>query len=513
MDIGDERDDRARGSQLEGQPTTGYLLRRPSSLSPRFAGDSALLRWAPLAPQLTTVWNSAIPFSLNDGATWAGRGWTGRLQLGIAAERDRFFLILAPELLVSENRRYEVAHPLTVLLRPPERHPLSSPWHVFPSIDAPLRFGERRQTRVDFGQSTIGVRLGNAVAGLSTENEWWGPGIRNAIVMSNHAPGIPRAFLRTDRPVPTPIGTLEGSWFLGALFESPYFDAQPANDKRSISGGVVVWQPQPQSGLSLGLARTSYARIERWTSLPLHALDLLRGRGTRAAGDSGFVVAREQIVSLFGRWVFPADRFAVHFEWARTELPHSLRDLLTAPNHSQGYTLGLEWGTPVRRRQALLRLQAEATYLEKSPSYRDRPVNSFYTSPAVAQGYTQRGQVIGAAIGQGASSQWVGVDYFASRGRFGVFLGRIRWDDDALYTFPTPFTAVAPNKWCAHDVSFYGGVTLALERAWGRLRVAFTRAERLNVFFHNLTSCDLYPDPLAILDARNTTIEIRFAPR
>jgi len=351
----------------------------------------------------------------------------------------------------------------------------------------------------------LGARFGALIAGVATENEWWGPGIRNAIVMSTNAPGIPRVFLRTRRPLRALAGHLEGTWFLGGLSESPYFDTNPGNDRRSISGGALVWTANFDTGLSLGVARTVYAALPAWMNLASHVFDVARGQGP----------AHEQLFSLFGRWVLPQDRFAVHFEWARTEIPHSLRDFLTAPNHSQGYTIGLEWVAPTKRAAGglpALRLQAEATYLERSPSYRDRPLASFYTSATVVQGYTQRGKVIGAAIGQGGSGQWFAADYFAPRWRVGLSAGRIRWDDDALYTFFTPYTALDLNKWCSHDVSLFARLTAALDRAWGHVDVSLTRGERINVFFGNLAECAVSPNPLAIRDARPTTLELRFSP-
>ena len=67
---------------------------------------------------------------------------------------------------------------------------------------------------------------------------------------------------------------------------------------------------------------------------------------------------------------------------------------------------------PLRQSRDALRLQAEHTYLEKSATSRDRPVGVYYTSRAVLQGYTHDGRVLGAAIGPGASSHWLAVDYF-----------------------------------------------------------------------------------------------------
>ena len=38
-----------------------------------------------LAPYAAVVYNSHLPFSFNDGALWAGRGWNSRLIAGVRA--------------------------------------------------------------------------------------------------------------------------------------------------------------------------------------------------------------------------------------------------------------------------------------------------------------------------------------------------------------------------------------------------------------------------------------------
>ena len=128
--------------------------------------------------------------------------------------------------------------------------------------------------------------------------------------------------------------------------------------------------------------------------------------------------------------------FEVYGEWARTELPASLRDLFTAPGHTQGYTLGLQWARPLRQGRDALRVQAEHTFLEQSSTFRDRPVGVYYTSRAVIQGYTHDGRVLGAAIGPGASSHWLALDYFRSSWDVGLFGEWVRWDNDAMWTVP-----------------------------------------------------------------------------
>ena len=509
--IGSDADDRARLAQLLGERRShGYLLRSPSSVTPAL-NDSAerdRFRWAVVIPELVAVGNSSLPFSLNDGALWAGRGWSESLRAGFRVERGRLSLTLAPELVASENIVYELAAPEVTLGRPPGRNPLSSPWHVQPySIDLPQRFGYLPIWRLDPGQSVFAVDAGRVTIGVATESEWWGPGVHNAIVLSNNAPGIPRLFLRTTRPVPTRIGTIEARWFVGALSESDYFDTDPTNDLRSIAGLGLAWGVKWAPGLTLGVARTVYAPVREWSGVPLRIFDVFRTFGPSYADPTDTTPGRDQVYSLFGRWVLSPDRFAVYFEWARTAFPSSVRDLLIAPNRTRGYTVGLEWAQLVRGGHATLRIGGEVTSLEKNSAYRDRPVATFYTSRHVTQGYTQRGQVIGAAIGPGASSQWLRVDYFVPRWRVGVFGGRIRWDDDALYTFPNDYDA----KWCSHDVSLFAGVSAGGSGRWGSAHLSLTRGERLNVFFHHLTGCDPAPS-LGVVDARTTTLELRLSP-
>ncbi len=510
--LGGDAEDRARLGHLVGRAGSDrFLLRSPSDALDSLPGAPRRPRWALLAPEVAMVNNSAMPFSLNDGALWAARGWSEMIRAGLRAQWGRVSLVLAPELVVTENLPYELPPPEVQLPRPAGRSPFSTPWHVGDySIDLPLRFGARGFSRLDPGQSTLAADLGPVVAGLSTENEWWGPGIRNAIVLSNNAAGIPRAFVRTSRPVQTRVGSFTSRWFLGGLFESPYFDATWQNDRRSITALAATWTPAGAPNLTLGFTRAVYASLTDWEQVFGHAFDVLLDRGLRRApGDSVARPTRDQVFSLFARWVFPADGFAVHTEWARTDPPRSLREIFTSPNHSQGYTLGLEWARPLRAGRDAVRFQAEVTYLEQPPSFRNEPEVSWYTSAAAPQGYTQRGQAIGAAIGPGASSQWLAADYFAPTWRVGVFGGRIRWDDDALYSFASSYD----NKWCAHDVSLFGGVRGAVRSRWGRLEAWVTAGQRLNVFFYHLTWCGPTAARQDILDARNTTLQLRFSPR
>jgi hypothetical protein len=501
--LGSPADDRARLAQLlDGASTAGYLLRSPSLLSPPMGTDSlGAVRFALLAPELRLTWNSAIPFSLNDGAMWAGRGVNVQLLSGVRIEGGRLSLTLAPQLIYQQNREFDFI-PYSF-----DRSAYAYPWHTNPeSLDMPSRFGRYGFHTLDAGQSTLAYDAGAVIAGASTENQWWGPGVRNALVMSNHAAGIPHLFVRTGAPVRTRIGDVEARWMVGGLAESDYFDRDRGNDRRSISALVATLQPAFEPDLTLGVARAVYGPVRNLARVPLRAFDVFRDVGRPSALPDSITTREpgpDQIFSLFGRWVLPDDGFEAYAEWSRIERPASLRDLLLAPHHTQGYTVGAQWARPLAAERSALRVQVELTYLEQSSTYQQRHVPTYYTSRPVKQGYTQRGQVIGASIGPGASSQWLAADYIEPRWQLGAFAGRIRWDNDAFYKARHQPLALG------HDVSVFAGLRGGVRVRGVEVTAEYIGATRLNYLYQYRSTMF---DQIDAIDVRNHTVQLMVTP-
>ena len=472
--VAGDYDDRLRTEQLLGTASTeGFLVR---SASERIRPGDGPWEWAVVAPELDFTWNSALPFSLNDGALRAGRGANARVLAGAWLRFGPVSVLLAPELQYEQNREFDLPE-FTDLAR----HGNSPPWYFGRrSADLPLRFGDDAATRVSPGQSAVAVRVGGASFGASAESQWWGPGIRNALVMSNNAPGFPHLFLRTASPVRTRLGTLEGRWMAGRLRQSEYFDTAAA-DVRALSGMALTFSPAFDRGLTVGMARTVQSLVDEPGDVAGHAADVFTRWRFGTPGDSLREARRaDQLLSFFGRWVFPENGFEVYAELTRQDLPGSMVSFLDNPALSLGYTLGVQGARPIRGGDAL-RLQLETTYLEQTP--RGLESVSLYTGPAVPQGYTNDGQVIGASIGPGASSQWAAVDYLASRWRAGVFGGRIRWDNDAFYT--TARAQIVGWPFLAHDVSMFGGLRGSLDVASLRVDAEWTAGTRYNYLYQN----------------------------
>jgi hypothetical protein len=497
--------DRERSNQLREGVSTGQslLLRSASSLTARLQGSAAAWRGALVAPQFLAVTNSSIPFSQNNGALWAGRGLSTRTLTGFVLERNRLRIIVAPEIIVSANANWPLFQDFYHPEVPAGYSRFYFPYYVGQfTIDQPMRFGDKAIHRIDLGQTSVVASVKSMELGFSNENEWWGPGIRNAIVLSNNAPGFPHLFIRTAHPLATRLGDVEMRWLVGGLRESPYFDTVSSNNNRSLSAIAATLQTKWDPNLSVGFARSVYGTetsggqfLARWFDVFARThLDVPDTTRTQ----------RDQLFTLFSRWVFPADGVEIYGEWGRTQLRPSLRDFLLEPNHTQGYTIGLQW-RGANWRDGTFRIQGEITQLEQSATFRDGPLGSWYTSTRVIQGYTNKGEMLGASIGPGASSQWVAFDYLKPGWRLGAFMGRIRWNQDVHNHANLP----AYESYCSMDVSLYPGFRGAKQGSLGSLTAELSMQDRLTPFFQNGGGC---PNNGRRLDIKNNTLSITFSP-
>jgi capsule assembly protein Wzi len=511
--------DQLRLAQLAGDTShlAAYMLRSPSMV---LFGDTTRLPRARsltwLHPDLHLTSNSGLPLSLNEGGMWAGRGVGVRLTGGVEFTVGRLRGVIAPEFWGASNARFDristgggFFFPSPTVDEKRFGNGFANFWYVAPySADLPWRFGSASMSRLIPGQSGVWYNAGPVEIGATTENMWWGPGIRNAIVMSDNAAGIPRLEIRTPRPWSTRVGSFEAHWFVGALSESQYFDTTRTDDVRSLSAAAVTWQPAFQRTLTLGVTRAVYATSNGYGSVPFRWFDVFANTGHPAnhlPSDSSLTPGgRDQLFSLFARWVFPSDGFEAYTEWSRQELPTSLHDFIVDPTHSHGYTLGLQYRRPGPLDRPTFRVQGEVTTLEQSGDFKNQPVGVFYTSRRVIQGYTQLGLPIGASFGPGGSSQWLAWDRIWPSASLGVTFNRIRWNEDVRSTFGWP----AYLADCNHDVSIIPGVRGGHDLGGGYMSASVMLGDRMNYDFQNISGCQ---GP-ARIDVHNTSVSISFSP-
>ena len=139
-------------------------------------------------------------------------------------------------------------------------------------------------------------------------------------------------------------------------------------------------------------------------------------------------------MSVFARWKLPESGLELYMEWARTDHALNAKDLVLEPEHSRGKTLGLR-KLITKSASRITVLGIEATTLEATPTFQLRPRPTFYDHSVVTEGYTHRGQVLGAPIGPGGSAQSITIDRYTEQGSVGLLLERRIADNDAFWVW------------------------------------------------------------------------------
>jgi hypothetical protein len=379
--------------------------------------------------QAGVVVNSTLPEGQNDGPVWSGKGLTAVLGFGGSVGLGALEISARPVLFVAQNAAFELA--------PAEGSEFAYPWHtelIGARIDLPQRFGDGAYARLDPGESSASIAVHGVRLGAGTGSLWWGPGVRSAIVLSNNAGGFPHLALGTKGPADLGVGVLEAQWIWGRLAHSDWWDESIAARDRYFTGAVVSFSPSFIPGMTLGATRVFVRVLPEGHLAASEYLRVLQGilKASRASADNPSGEDKhDQMGSVFARWV--VDGLEVYGEWARNDHSWDFRDLMAQLGHSEGYTVGVRRVVELGGGR-LLSLLGEATHLERSGTGQVRAAPTFYAHHLVRQGYTQRGQVLGAAIGPGGNVQYVGADLYHAGGRVGAFVQRRVYDNDAYYT-------------------------------------------------------------------------------
>jgi hypothetical protein len=492
----------ARLGQLLGtEVATGYLLRSAGTRLARPDNGAQTLVWRYLLPEFTTQYHSAHAWGGNDGPLRSGRGLNTLISAGLAAEWGRFSAVVVPQLVHESNLDVQTfPYPQPT---PPDRNIWANPFYPLPSsLDYPQRFGDKARAQLSV-QGRIAVRATPWLrTGLSNENRWWGPSVRNGLLLTANAPGFGHFFIETPSPVSTSLGDFEYQYLLGTLRESEFFDYSSTNDARALTAMAVTWKAPESLGdwPTLGVARAVLS-----TGGPSLDDVLAFGRnvGRPWSRDADTLIAREQIFVAFARWLIPRAGTEVYAEWAKFEQPANLRELLVSPGHMQGATVGAAMARPWRT--GTLHVQTEWSYMEPSASVRVRPIGTTYTSKSVAQGWTHCGQMLGPAIGPGGSSQWIAGDARFDTWRAGMSLGRVRRDPNYRYINPIPSKR--------DDVSLYASFRAGMRVGPFDALLEFTEGVRLNYLYQAFPDDSSPSGESTGIDLINRSIAVTITPR
>jgi hypothetical protein len=348
---------------------------------------------------------------------------------------------LNPLVYYAENRS------LTLPENATGKSPFSYPYLY--NLDWVQRFGGSAFTEFHIGQSEVKLSNELFAVALSTQNMTWGPAYENPILMSNNAGGFPHIRIGTNLPTQTVIGTVEIQSFWGRLQESDYFDNNPSNDRRFLTGLTASYKPRFSKNLIIGFQRVLY---RNWKPGDLEIRDFLAAFANFSPErDEEVEPGRitndfyDQIASVYLKWQFPEVGFETYIEYAKNDYPASFQELMRQPDRQRAYNIGFIKVFDIDRFR-LLRLAVETTTLSQNQSrlINISPMASFYIHDLVRQGYTHNGQLMGASIGPGSNSNFISLDYYYAGGLVGAYFQRTRYNDDyTLSTFVGDITYVA----------------------------------------------------------------------
>lgn len=433
-----------------------------------FLQGKGRFQWFPVS--VRQQFNSHHSYGWNDGSLYPAKGYQAQVSAGFHASYGILSVQFKPEFVAAQNsrfRQFSRNHNDLTWLRYYEYQNI---------IDNPTRFGDNNLVRLFPGQSNIRLNYKKLSLGISTENLWWGPGTRNSLLMSNTAPGFRHITFNTREPVQTFLGRFEWQVIAGLLENSGIlpedtgrrFNNEPLyqpknNSRRYINAMALTWQPKWVNGLSVGFTRSFYQYTNTMQSGLNSYIPVFTAFFKSNASDES-QYGRDQLFSLFFRWVFKKSNAEIYAEYGRND--HSLNgsDLLLQPEHSRAYTVGLK-KLFERKNKKWLEFMFELTSLEKPNTQMAREIQSWYTHHQVRHGYTHYGQVLGAGIGPGSNSQTIGISWISEIPTLSLSIDRIARNNDFFYSAFSN-TSNSRSNWV--DLAFNGS------KSWARKKFLFT---------------------------------------
>ena len=394
--------------------------------------------------------NSSHPYNRNNGSMVPNRGYQHIISAGIYAEIGPLSIQIKPEHLFVENKDFEGFGE-----GPNGHYPIiwAKRYRLWNRIDMPERFGEISLNKTLLGQSSIKLNYKGLSVGVSNENIWWGPSIRNSIMMSNHARGFKHITFNTTKPLKTKIGNFEWQFITGRLESSGYLppnsDFQYAgtniyvpkinqrgetDDWRFLQGYTITYSPKWVSGLSIGFIRW----VQMYSELVKGGYPWLKGNPTWFPAFTNlfrkndtyqdYEAQTNQAAGIFLRWFWENSNAEIYVDYNHNDSKQNFRDLLLDSDHSRAVTVGLQKIFKINNDDFLF--SWEWTQMEQTASRLLRNAGSWYEHGWVFDGYTNEGEVLGAAIGPGSNSQYFSLSRIRDKEKLGLALEIVDQDND-----------------------------------------------------------------------------------
>jgi len=437
------------------------------------------------------------PYNRNNGSMINSNGYQQLISAGIYFELGPLSIQLKPEHVFAENRNYEGFWEGHYDITWARRYQL---WN---RIDTPERFGEEAYKKTTFGQSSIRLNYKSLSLGLSSENIWWGPSIRNGVMMSNNAQGFNHLTFNSRKPIKTAIGNFEFQLVTGRLepsgFDPPNTDRTNAGNKlfvpkinqngrtgdwRFFQGYSLTYSPKWIPGLHLGHIRWTQmygAMFEGkywWISEALDGatvgwFPIFNNFLRKNDKVEPYEKETDQAASGFFRWVWEDSKAEIYGEFNHNDSKFNFRDLLSDSDHSRSVTLGIHKLFDSKKDDSQLEFNWEWTQMEQTASRLVRNAGSWYMHGRTYHGFTNNGEVMGAGIGPGSNSQYFSLAKVKANQRFGAALEIIDQDNDFYYL---AFEDSADFRRYWKDYNLHIFYEKKFKNFWGSFNMMYSRS-------------------------------------
>ncbi|MCR5614291.1 capsule assembly Wzi family protein [Treponema sp.] len=401
-------------------------------------------------PEWFNSYNTAAPYGQNDGALWQGRGYNTSLTAGVRLEGYGFELTFKPQVCWMENREFKTLGNV-----------YGNNYGVFfgQPVDLVQRYGNSPFWNYDWGDSEIRWSWHTFTLGFGTQNPWLGPAYLNPMLGSNNAPGYPKldvGFRKTEIIIPYlgwNLGHIEGRLWVGRFEESKYFDKNPNNNSRMLTALSASYSPSFIPGFTIGINRIfmTYWRMENLKYL----FRLFTDRRENALASSGN--DEDQKVSVFAEWAFPKVGFTIYGEFGRDDFSS---DEDSNPFHTAIYTIGAKQNIPLPF-GLKSELNLEWNNFEMSQDFQLQwPYLGYYAHGFVYQGYTHKGQILGAGSGVFGNSQFIQYKVYYPKGYTALKFHRYCPNNNSVYSKAVKTKADATEgpiytKWYANFETYF----------------------------------------------------------
>ena len=392
-------------------------------------------------------YNSHHPYNRNNGTMIPNRGYQHIISPGLFFKIGPIDLQFKPEHLYSENKNFqgfwEGHYPLIWAKR----------YRLWNHIDMPERFGLKNHNKTTLGQSSIRFNIKNFSIGFSNENIWWGPSIRNSIMMSNNASGFKHITFNTRKPIKTFIGNFEWQFITGKLESSGYnpprkdYEYQgrklfvpktnqngETDDWRYLQGYILSYSPKWIDGLSLGFIRwvqmySAFLEGEySWIEGTPGYFPVFRNLFRKNDKSENIEYQSNEAAGVFMKWLWRDSKAEFYFEFHLNDAKQNIRDFILDSDHSRASTIGLQKIFKISKSDFLFNW--EWTQMEQSASRLLRNAASWYEHSYVYDGYTNKGEVLGSSIGPGSNSHYFSLNKINDHYKIGLGLEIIDHDND-----------------------------------------------------------------------------------